>query len=164
MKLNTIAVKTVFTLILVMSLTTETKSGVSNRDILVGASARAIGMGSAFTAGPASGDSFYWNASSLGFLNGMELSMVGLPFAENLTNREGAFSLGLNPQHLGIFDRKIGNISFASWFEGWGADRERNRTMPPRLRIRIWKIGCGRRQRAPSSPEPESRHASWMVL
>ena len=129
MKLNTIAVKTVFTLIMVMSLTTETKSGVSNRDILVGASARAIGMGSAFTAGPASGDSFYWNASSLGFLNGMELSVVGLPFAENLTNREGAFSLGLNPQRLGIFDRKIGNISFASWFEGWGADRERNRTM-----------------------------------
>ena len=156
MKLNTIAVKTVFTLALVMSLTTDTESGVSNRDILVGASARAIGMGSAFTAGPASGDSFYWNASSLGFLNGMELSVVGVPFAENLTNREGAFSLGLNPQRLGIFDRKIGNISFASWFEGWGADRERNRTMLLGYGYAFGKSVAGRRQRASSSPQSES--------
>ena len=68
MKLNTFAVKAILTLILVISSTTETKSGISDRDILVGASARALGMGSAFTAGPAGSDSFYWNPSSLGFL------------------------------------------------------------------------------------------------
>ena len=129
MKRNTIVAKTVLTLILVMFSTMEAISDIGNRDILVGASARALGMGSAFTAGPAGSDSLYWNASSLGFLNGTELSMVGLPFAENVTSREGAFSLGVNPQRLGISGRKIGNISFASWFDGWGEDLERNRTM-----------------------------------
>ena len=129
MKLHTFVVKAILTLILVLSSTSEIRSGIDNRDILVGASARALGMGSAFTAGPAGSDSFYWNPSSLGFLNGMEFSLVGLPFAENLTNREGAFSIGLNPEHLGISTRKIGNISLASWFDGWGEDRERNRIM-----------------------------------
>ena len=95
MKLHTFVVKAILTLILVLSSTSEIRSGIDNRDILVGASARALGMGSAFTAGPAGSDSFYWNPSSLGFLNGMEFSLVGLPFAENLTNREGAFSIGL---------------------------------------------------------------------
>ena len=129
MKINTFAVTATLTLILVISSTTEIKSDISDRDILVGASARALGMGSAFTAGPAGSDSFYWNSSSLGFLSGMEVSLVGLPFAENLTNREGAFSIGLNPENLGISTRKIGNISFGSWFDGWGEDREQNRIM-----------------------------------
>ncbi len=114
---------------MVISLTTEINSDIGDRDILVGASARALGMGSAFTAGPAGSDSFYWNPSSLGFLSGMEVSLVGLPFSENVTNREGAFSIGLNPEHLGIFTKKLGNISFGSWFDGWGEDWERNRIM-----------------------------------
>lgn len=129
MKLNATALTAILTLILVISSVPEIKSDIDNREILVGASARALGMGSAFTAGPAGSDSFYWNPSSLGFLSGMEVSVVGLPYAENVTNREGAFSIGLNPFDLGISTSKIGNISFGSWFDGWGEDRVRNRLM-----------------------------------
>lgn len=127
MKSNTFAVTTILTLILIISPTTGIKSDIGDRDILVGASARALGMGSAFTAGPAGSDSFYWNPSSLGFLSGMEVSVVGLPFAENVANREGAFSIGLNPNDLGISTGTLGNISFGSWLDGWGEDRVRNR-------------------------------------
>ena len=129
MKSNTFAVTAIFTLILVIASTTRIKSDIGDRDILVGASARALGMASAFTAGPARSDSLYWNPSSLGFLSGMEVSVVGLPYAENVTNREGAFSIGLNPDGLGISTVKLGNISFGSWFDGWGEDRVRNRLM-----------------------------------
>ena len=129
MKSNAFAVTAILILILVISTTTEIKSDIGDRDIIVGASARALGMGGAFTAGPAGSDSFYWNPSSLGFLSGMEFSVVGLPYAENVTNREGAFSIGLNPDDLGISTGKLGNISFGSWFDGWGEDRVRNRIM-----------------------------------
>ena len=129
MKLNTFAITAILILIMVIFSTTEINSDIGDRDILVGASARALGMGSAFTAGPAGSDSFYWNPSSLGFLSGMEVSLVGLPFSENVANREGAFSIGLNPEHLGILTKKFGNISFGSWFDGWGEDWERNRIM-----------------------------------
>lgn len=129
MKSNAFAVTAIFILILVISPTRGIKSDIGDSDILVGASARALGMGSAFTAGPAGSDSFYWNPSSLGFLSGMEVSVVGLPYAENVTNREGAFSIGLNPHDLGISTGKLGNISFGSWFDGWGEDRVRNRLM-----------------------------------
>ncbi|MCZ6680194.1 MAG: OmpA family protein [Candidatus Poribacteria bacterium] len=105
------------------------ESGIKNRQIFVGASARALGMGSAFTAGPPSSESFFWNPSSLGFLNGAEISLVGLPFGEEAADREGAFSLALNPQQMGIAMKNIGNISVASWFDGWGNDNEKNRMM-----------------------------------
>ena len=129
MKLNTFAITAILIMIMVISSTTEINSDIGDRNILVGASARALGMGSAFTAGPAGSDSFYWNASSLGFLSGMEVSLVGLPYAENVANREGAFSIGLNPDDLGISTAKLGNVSFGSWFDGWGEDRVRNRLM-----------------------------------
>ena len=129
MKLNSSVVTAIILLILVISPTMEIKSDIGKRDILVGASARALGMGSAFTAGPAGSDSFYWNPSSLGFLSGMEVSLVGLPYAEKVANREGAFSIGLNPDDIGISAAKLGNISFGSWFDGWGEDQVRNRLM-----------------------------------
>ncbi len=103
------------------------ESGIKNRQVFVGTSARAIGMGGAFTAGPASSDSPFWNPSSLGLLESTELSLIGLPFPESADDREGAFSLGLNPQQLGIASTDVGNFSVSSWFDGWGNDTEKNR-------------------------------------
>ena len=103
------------------------ESGIKNRQVFVGTSARAIGMGGAFTAGPASSDSPFWNPSSLGLLESTELSLIGLPFPESADDREGAFSLGLNPQQLGIASTDVGNFSVSSWFDGWGSDTEKNR-------------------------------------
>ena len=103
------------------------ESGIKNRQVFVGTSARALGMGGAFTAGPASSDSLFWNPSSLGLLEATELSLVGLPFPVSANDREGAFSLGLNPQQLGIVSKDVGNFSLSSWFEGWGNDPEKNR-------------------------------------
>ena len=107
----------------------DAESGLGNRQIFVGASPRALGMGGAFTAGPSSSDSFLWNPSSLGFLSGAELSIVGLPFGEASADREGAFSLALNPQQLGIATRNVGNVSVSSWFDGFKSDGEKNRMM-----------------------------------
>ena len=103
------------------------ESGIKNRQIFVGTSARALGMGGAFTAGPASSDSSFWNPSSLGLLDSTELSLIGLPFPDSADDREGAFSLGLNPQQLGIASTNVGNFSISSWFDGWGNDAEKNR-------------------------------------
>ena len=103
------------------------ESGIKNRQIFVGTSARAIGMGGAFTAGPASSDSSFWNPSSLGLLDATEFSLVGLPFPASADDREGAFSLALNPKQLGIASRNVGNFSISSWFDGWGNDAEKNR-------------------------------------
>ena len=103
------------------------ESGIKNRQVFVGTSARALGMGGAFTAGPASSDSPFWNPSSLGLLEATELSLVGLPFPEVANDREGAFSLALNPQQLGLASTNVGNFSVSSWFDGWGNDTEQNR-------------------------------------
>ena len=103
------------------------ESGIKNRQVFVGTSARALGMGGAFTAGPASSDSPFWNPSSLGLLEATELSLVGLPFPTSADDREGAFSLALNSRQLGIAPTNIGNFSFSSWFDGWGSDFEKNR-------------------------------------
>ena len=103
------------------------ESGIKNRQVFVGTSARALGMGGAFTAGPASSDSPFWNPSSLGLLDATELSLIGLPFPASADDREGAFSLGLNPQQLGIASTNVGNFSVSSWFDGWGNDTEKNR-------------------------------------
>ena len=103
------------------------ESGIKNRQVFVGTSARALGMGGAFTAGPASSDSSFWNPSSLGLLEATELSLVGLPFPQAADDREGAFSLALNPKQLGIASKNVGNFSVSSWFDGWGNDSEKNR-------------------------------------
>ena len=105
----------------------EADSGIKNRQVFVGTSARAIGMGGAFTAGPASSDSSFWNPSSLGLLKATELSLIGIPFPESAGDREGAFSLALSPKQLGIASRNVGNFSVSSWFDGWGNDAEKNR-------------------------------------
>jgi outer membrane protein OmpA-like peptidoglycan-associated protein len=101
----------------------------NRRRIFVGTNVRALGMGSAFTAGPSASDSNFWNPSALGFLKGAEASLVGLPFSETAGNREGAFSFALNPHELGIARENIGNMSISSWFDGWGNDDELNRLM-----------------------------------
>ncbi len=120
-------VLSIFTLIIFSVSIAEAESGIKNRQVFVGTSARALGMGSAFTAGPASSDSSFWNPSSLGLLESTELSLIGLPFPASADDREGAFSLGLNPQQLGIASTDVGNFSVSSWFDGWGNDAEKNR-------------------------------------
>ena len=97
-------------------------SSIVHRDIFVGASARAVGMGSAFTAGPSANNGFLWNPSSLGFMEGAEVNMGGMPFARSTSSSEQAFSVAANPNALGITDRNFGNLSFATWLDGWGSN------------------------------------------
>ena len=95
-------------------------SSIAHRDIFVGASARAVGMGSAFTAGPSANNGFLWNPSSLGFMNGVEVSMGGMPFPGSTSSNEQAFSIAASPRSFGITERDLGNLSFATWLNGWG--------------------------------------------
>ncbi|MYC74278.1 hypothetical protein F4X10_00695 [Candidatus Poribacteria bacterium] len=97
-------------------------SSISQRDIFVGASARAVGMGSAFTAGPSATNGFLWNPSSLGFMEGVEVNMGGMPFPGNFSSRDQAFSVAANPQTFGMTNRNVGNVSFATWLDGWKND------------------------------------------
>lgn len=97
-------------------------SGISQRDIFVGASARAVGMGSAFTAGPAATNGFLWNPSSLGFMDGVEVNMGGMPFSGSPSGLEQAFSVAANPHTFGLTNRNVGNLSFATWLDGWKGD------------------------------------------
>ena len=97
-------------------------SSISQRDIFVGASARAVGMGSAFTAGPSATNGFLWNPSSLGFMNGVEVNMGGMPFPGDSSSRDQAFSVAANPHTFGLTNRELGNISFATWLDGWKND------------------------------------------
>ena len=94
-------------------------SSISQRDIFVGASARAVGMGSAFTAGPSATNGFLWNPSSLGFMDGVEVNMGGMPFPGNSSSRDQAFSVAANPRTFGVTNRNFGNVSFATWLDGW---------------------------------------------
>lgn len=94
-------------------------SGISQRDIFVGVSARAVGMGSAFTAGPSSTNGFLWNPSSLGFMDGAEVNLGGIPFSGSTAGRDQAFSFAASPYTLGLTDKNIGNLSVASWLDGW---------------------------------------------
>lgn len=98
---------------------TEASSGLERRDIFVGASARAVGMGSAFTAGPSTNNGFLWNPSSLGFMNGLEVNMGGIPFSGKLSGPDQTFSFAASPDTLGLIDKNIGSLSVASWFNGW---------------------------------------------
>ena len=97
-------------------------SSIAHRDIFVGASARAVGMGSAFTAGPSANNGFLWNPSSLGFMDGAEVNMGAMPLAGNTSSSEQTFSVAANPNTLGITDRNFGNLSFATWLDGWGGN------------------------------------------
>ena len=97
-------------------------SGIGQRDIFVGASARAVGMGSAFTAGPAATNGFLWNPSSLGFMDGVEVNMGGMPFSGSPSGLEQAFSVAANPHTFGLTDKNFGNLSFATWLDGWKGD------------------------------------------
>lgn len=97
-------------------------SSIAHRDIFVGASARAVGMGSAFTAGPSASNGFLWNPSSLGFLDGVEVNMGGMPFQGSASSSEQAFSVAANPNTFGLTNRNLGNLSFATWFDGWSND------------------------------------------
>ena len=97
-------------------------SGIGQRDIFVGASARAVGMGSAFTAGPAATNGFLWNPSSLGFMDGVEVNMGGMPFSGSPSGLEQAFSVAANPHTFGLTNRNLGNLSFATWLDGWKGD------------------------------------------
>ena len=97
-------------------------SGISQRDIFVGASARAVGMGSAFTAGPAATNGFLWNPSSLGFMDGVEVNMGGMPLSGSPSGLEQAFSIAANPHTFGLTNRNLGNLSVATWLDGWKGD------------------------------------------
>ena len=97
----------------------EASSGLERRDIFVGASARAVGMGSAFTAGPSTNNGFLWNPSSLGFMNGLEVNLGGIPFSGKQSGPDQTFSFAASPDTLGLIDKDIGSLSVASWFNGW---------------------------------------------
>ena len=97
-------------------------SGIGQRDIFVGASARAVGMGSAWTAGSAATNGFLWNPSSLGFMDGVEVNMGGMPFPGSPSGLEQAFSVAANPHTFGLTNKNIGNLSFATWLDGWSGD------------------------------------------
>ncbi len=115
MRIKTLVIVSFVVFMLGNIMVTEGSSGIDHRDIFVGASARAVGMGSAFTAGPSANNGFLWNPSSLGFMNGLEVNMGGIPFS----GPDQAFSLAANPNTLGLTDKNIGNLSIASWFNGW---------------------------------------------
>ncbi len=102
--------------------TTAWASGIGKRDIFVGASARAVGMGSAWTAGSAATNGFLWNPSSLGFMDGVEVNMGGMPFSGSPSGLEQAFSVAANPHTFGLTNKNVGNLSFATWLDGWRSD------------------------------------------
>ena len=110
----------IFGVMLVVVSFSAADSGISQRDVFVGASARAVGMGSAFTAGPSATNGFLWNPSSLGFMDGVEVNMGGMPLPGNVSSRDQAFSVAANPHTFGLTDRNLGNISLgdlARWLE-----------------------------------------------
>ncbi|MDE0638204.1 MAG: SPOR domain-containing protein [Candidatus Poribacteria bacterium] len=119
MKLKTLGLISFVVIMLGNMMVAEGSSGIDHRDIFVGASARAVGMGSAFTAGPSANNGFLWNPSSLGFMNGLEVNMGGIPFSGEPSGPDQAFSLAASPNTLGLTDKNVGNLSVASWFNGW---------------------------------------------
>ena len=119
MKLKTLATMSFVLFMLGNVMVSEGSSGIDHRDIFVGASARAVGMGSAFTAGPSTNNGFLWNPSSLGFMNGLEVNMGAIPFSGEPSGPDQAFSLSASPYTLGLTDKKVGSLSLASWFNGW---------------------------------------------
>lgn len=119
MQLKTLVFISIIVITLGNVVVTEGSPGIEHRDIFVGASARAVGMGSAFTAGPSANNGFLWNPSSLGFMNGLEVNMGGIPFSSESSGPDQAFSLSASPHTLGLTNKNVGNLSLASWFNGW---------------------------------------------
>lgn len=119
MKLKILVLISFVVLMLGNVMITEGSSGIDHRDIFVGASARAVGMGSAFTAGPSANNGFLWNPSSLGFMNGLEVNLGGIPFSGESSGPDQAFSFAASPYTLGLTNKNVGNLSIASWFNGW---------------------------------------------
>ncbi len=119
MQFKTLVLISVVVIILGIGVVADGSSGIDHRDIFVGASARAVGMGSAFTAGPSTNNGFLWNPSSLGFMNGLEVNMGGIPFSGEPSGPDQAFSFAASPYTLGLTDKNVGNLSLASWFNGW---------------------------------------------
>lgn len=126
MQLRTLVLVSIVLIMLGQVIVVEGSSGIAHRDIFVGASARAVGMGSAFTAGPSTNNGFLWNPSSLGFLNGIEVNMGGIPFSGEPSGPDQAFSLAASPYTLGLTDKNIGNLSFAAWFNGWNNSNDKS--------------------------------------
>lgn len=119
MQLKTLVFISIVVMMLGNIMVADGSSGIDHRDIFVGASARAVGMGSAFTAGPSANNGFLWNPSSLGFMNGLEVNMGGIPFSGEPSGPDQAFSFAASPNTLGLTKKNIGNLSIASWFNGW---------------------------------------------
>ena len=118
MQMKTLVLMSIVTMMLGNVMIADGSSGIDHRDIFVGASARAVGMGSAFTAGPSTNNGFLWNPSSLGYLNGIELNLGSVPFSDATSGPDQAFSLAVSPYTLGITDKNVGNLSVAAWFNG----------------------------------------------
>lgn len=100
-----------------------------DRRIFIGTDVRAIGMGSARTAGPTGGGSELWNPALIGILDKTEFALTSLPFTKESEDREGAVSLAMNLEQLQISSADVGNISISSWIDGWGADGSKSRMM-----------------------------------
>ena len=45
-----------------------------------------------------------------------------MPVSGSASSSEQAFSVAANPNTLGITDRNFGNLSFATWLDGWGSN------------------------------------------
>ena len=102
---------------------------LQDRRILIGTDVRAIGMGSARTAGPTGGGSELWNPALIGILDKTEFTLTSLPFTKESGDREGAVSLAMNLEQLQVSSTDMGNISISSWVDGWGADDSKSRMM-----------------------------------
>lgn len=118
MQLKTLVLISIVVMMLGNVMIADGSSGIDHRDIFVGASARAVGMGSAFTAGPSTNNGFLWNPSSLGYLNGIELNLGSIPFSNTASGPDQTFSLAVSPYTLGLTDKNVGNLSVAAWFNG----------------------------------------------
>lgn len=124
MQFKTLLIISTVVIMLGNIMVSEGSSGIDRRDIFVGASARAVGMGSAFTAGPSTNNGFLWNPSSLGFMNGLEVNMGGIPFSGEQSGPDQTFSLAASPDTLGLTEKNIGSLSVASWFNGWNNNHD----------------------------------------
>ena len=124
MQLKTLVLMSIVVIMLGNVMIADGSSGIDHREKFVGASARAVGMGSAFTAGPSANNGFLWNPSSLGFLNGLEVNMGGIPFSGEPSGPDQAFSLAVSPYTLGLTNKNLGNLSVAAWFNGWNSSNE----------------------------------------
>ena len=57
-------------------------------------------------------------------MDGVEVNMGGMPFSGSPSGLEQAFSVAANPHTFGLTDRNLGNVSFATWLDGWRSSAE----------------------------------------